>query len=509
MWRCKRCETDNSEADIQCNGCDWHAPQLIEFTFELNEEFDIPTFNLNWKFEHADSLKCNKIGGDLLVIGSELISFKKKSKITFIAENEFAVCEFSKMISIPSPQVSFFESDSENITLGIPLSLRWKCKYAENIILSGFGDVTDRNLQQVDLKESSVITLTAINSAGSDSKTISLNLPEPTINYFEASSNIVISGDKIALSWKAINAAVTWIKTASKKIAVSGSTAEITLDLEGDLELVAENESGRTSAKLKIDVLAHPKLNNFRTSNKTVLIGKPFYIDWELENYTSAFIHYGDISLNVSDIQKLELIAVESEKIELEIHSLNNLKIIKEEIYVKVIHPVEIITFNASKNYTIQTKPVILYWDVKHAKEIIITPINKTVSAKGEISVKPSTKTIYKISASNELTSKSIELEIDVFSIPSFTHFKFANPPKFNLPQYGGAMKTEEIAEKKSIFYIFKYIRSKFYRNKNNMFSNKAGFINIEYKKNDLIEINKLNLRDTLDLLKSMTKKHK
>jgi len=509
MWRCKRCETDNSESDLQCNGCDWHAPQLVSFNYALLDEYDSPTFNLNWKFAHTNSLKCNKVEGALSIDGSESISFTKKSKITFFAENEFAICEFSKMISIPSPQVSFFESDRDDISLGIPLNLSWKCKYAESVILSGFGDVTDRISQQIDLKESSVITLTAINSAGSDSKTISLNLPEPIIKYFEAGCNYVISGDKITLNWKTINSAVTWIKTASKKVIVTENSSEITLDEDGDLELIAENESGRASAKLKIDVLAKPKLNNFRTSNKTVLIGKPFYINWELENYTSAIIHYGDTSLNVSDIQKLELIAVESEKIELEIYSLNNLKVIKKEIYVKVIHPVEIITFNASKNYTIQTKPVILYWDVKNAEEIIITPINKTVSAKGELSVKPSTKTIYKISASNELTSESIELEIDVFSIPSFTHFKFANPPKFQLPQYGGAKKTEEIVEKKSIFNIFKSIKLKFHRNKKNIFSNKVRFINIVYKQNDLIEINKLNLRDTLDLLKSMTKKHK
>jgi hypothetical protein len=101
-----------------------------------------------------------------------------------------------------------------------------------------------------------------------------------------------------------------------------------------------------------------------------------------------------------------------------------------------------------------------------------------------------------------------VELEIDVFSIPSITHLKLAQPPKFSLPQYGGTQKFDEPEKNNWLHQMMEFVKTKIFNIKNTKnINNQRGFIKIRSNKNDFIGLDKANLRDVVDFFKSMPKK--
>ena len=206
MWRCTRCETDNDDSVIECNSCDWHAPNLATFEATLLEDKANPTYLLKWNFTHTTKASIDNGLGEVSSSGETKFSIREKTKLIFTGENEHSKKEFSKFLLLPVPIIEKFTATDNTIDLGNPISLSWLTKYADKISLSEFGDVTGSTSKDVMLRKTSSLVLTAENSSGKQDKSIAFFLPMPLVTEFNADSIKAIAGDEILLSWKATNA---------------------------------------------------------------------------------------------------------------------------------------------------------------------------------------------------------------------------------------------------------------------------------------------------------------
>lgn len=104
----------------------------------------------------------------------------------------------------------------------------------------------------------------------------------------------------------------------------------------------------------------------------------------------------------------------ESTTFELSVKTDNGL-LIKKHIYIEVFDECDI-SFSADKYFIFPKIPVILSWNVKHAKSVWLN--DEVVNCSGEKMVEPSKATVYIISAEDEFGKKEMKVEIQMLPIP-------------------------------------------------------------------------------------------
>jgi len=436
MWRCSKCETDNADADILCNGCDWHSPNLVTFDSTLIEGKDTPTYFIKWNFTHTSNASINNGIGEVSSSGETTLSIKEKTNLLFSAKNEHAEKEFSKIVLLPVPIIENFIASETIIILDKPISLSWFVKYADKILLSDFGNVTGATKKDVLLRKTSSLVLIAENASGKQEKTIAFDLPLPVISAFNTDSIKAIAGDEIILSWTANNAETLTLAGLSKDETLTGDKRKITLDKNTTLTLKATNNSGTVTKELLIEVVPKPEIKSLKLSQTIALVNDEVEISWEAINFSKLFLLIDDDVLEVSDKTSFKFEADKTKEVKLVCESIEKLKTISQTVSLRVIEKVSVNYLTASSLFTIQSKPVVLNWGVSNATEIYLLPSKKKLSAEGTLNLLPSIKTVFIIEAKNELTTDRKEIEIDVLPLPSISNFRLVTPPIIKLPSF-------------------------------------------------------------------------
>lgn len=436
MWRCTRCETDNADADILCNGCDWHSPNLVTFEATLIDDKENPTYLLKWNFTHATKASIDNGLGEVSLLGETKFSIREKTKLVFTGENEYSKKEFSKVLLLPAPSIEYFTATENTISLGKPISLSWLTKYADKIYLSDFGDVTGSTNKDVLLRKTTSLVLTAENPSGKQEKSISFVLPMPLVVDFLSDSRKIVDGDEILLSWKTSNAETLTLIGLGKDEVIKSDSKKISLSKTTTLHLRASNESGSTEKELQIEVVAKPEIKSLKLNRTIALTNDEIEISWEAINFSKLFLLIDEDVLEVSDKKSFKFEADKSKDIKLICESIEKLKTISQTVSLKVIKKVSVNHLTASSLYTIQSKPVLLSWDVSNATEIVLLPSKKKLEAVGTLNILPSSKTVYVIEARNELTTERKEIEIDVLPLPSMSNIRLVTLPKITLPSF-------------------------------------------------------------------------
>lgn len=436
MWRCTRCETDNADADILCNGCDWHSPNLVTFEATLIDDKETPTYLLKWNFTHTTKASIDNGLGEVSSTGETKFSIREKTKLIFTGENEYSKKEFSKVLLLPAPTIESFNATESTISLGKPISLSWLTKYADKIYLSDFGDVTGSTNKDVLLRKTTSLVLTAENPSGKQEKSISFVLPMPLVVDFVSDSKKIVDGDEILLSWKTSNAETLTLIGLGRDEEVKGDSKKILLNKTTTLQLRATNETGSTAKEIQIELVAKPEIKTLKLNRTIALAKDEIEVSWEAINFSKLFLLIDEDVLEVSDKTSFKFEADKSKEIKLVCESIEKLKTISQTVSLKVIEKVVVNYFTASSLYTIQSKPVLLSWNVSNAREIVLLPSKKKLEADGTLNVLPSTKTVYVIEARNELTTDRQEIEIDVLPLPSISNIRLVTPPKIKLPTF-------------------------------------------------------------------------
>ena len=448
MWRCSRCETDNADADILCNGCDWHSPNLVTFEATLIDDKEVPTYLLKWNFTHTTTASIDNGLGEVSSAGETKFSIREKTKLVLTGENEYSKKEFQQVLLLPAPTIENFTASETVISLGKPISLSWLTKYADKISLSDFGSVTGSTNKDVLLRKTSSLVLTAENSSGKQDKAISFVLPMPIVVEFTSDAKKVVAGDEILLCWKTTNAETLTLIGLEKEELVKGESKKIIASKNTTLQLKASNESGATEKEILIEVVPKPEIKSFKLSRVVCLANDEIEVSWKAINFSKLFLLMDEDVLEVSDKMSFKFEADKTKDIKLVCESIEKLKTISQTVSLKVIEKVSVNYLTASSQFTIQSKPVILSWNVSNATEITLLPSKKKLEAVGTLNLLPSTKTVFIVEAKNELTTDRKEIEIDVLTLPSISNIRLVTPPKVKLPTFYESKLKYPVSEK-------------------------------------------------------------
>ncbi len=458
MWRCSRCETDNADPDILCNGCDWHSPNLVTFEATLLEDKEVPTFLLKWNFTHTTTASIDNGLGEVSSAGETKFSIREKTILVFTGENQYSKKEFQQVLLLPTPTIKNFTATETVISLGKPISLSWLTKYADKISLSYYGSVTGMTNKDVLLRRTSTLVLTAENSSGKQDKSISFVLPMPIVVKFTSDSKKVVSGDEILLSWKTTNAETLTLIGLEKEELVKGESKKIIASKNTTLQLKASNDSGSTEKEIVIEVVPKPEIKFLNLSRVVCLANDEIDVSWEAVNFSKLFLLMDEDILEVSDKKSFKFEADKTKEIKLVCESIEKLKTISQTVSLKVIEKVSVNYLTVSSQFTIQSKPVLLSWNVSNATEVILLPSKKKLEAEGSLNLLPSTKTVYIVEAKNELTTDRKEIEIDVLPLmQGTTNIRLVASPQINLPTFFESRIEYPIKETKTWKFVQRF----------------------------------------------------
>jgi hypothetical protein len=432
-WKCNNCENLNDEKVYACEVCDNQSPILVSLIHKEYEDSSEPIFLISWKIENATSIIIDNGIGEVKEEGESLLKITKNTTLKLSAKNRIAEREFQLKLDLPKPTIESFTVDNEVIEFGKPSLFSWKVRNAEKVLLSEFGEVTDFTEKEINLKSSKKVTLSTENAGGKVSKQITLTLPKPEILLFETEKDLITEGEEILLRWEVKNAETVLINKFGKIEEIKSGEIRISPKEKSRYTIVAKNSSGETTKDLLIEVEPKPIIENLRASKDLILRNSKVKLTWALKNSSRVNLFFGTEVIDVSKLTEYSLDLDGTTDFTLVASSLKGLCEVSKIITVSVIDSVEVISFNADRLFTVQSKPIELFWDVKNAKSIKITPDLGDVTTKKKAFVSPDKKTTYTIEASNELTKSVKVVTIDVLPLPTISTLKLADVPKFDL----------------------------------------------------------------------------
>ena len=168
---------------------------------------------LNWTVENSvDALTIEPGIGDVSGLSSIDISPTETTTYTLTAVNIAGSVTADVVVTVipaPAPIINSFTATATTIDQGDSTTLSWNiANNPTSVTISpGVGDVTGQSSVAVSPNSTTTYTITAVNSAGSDSEEITITVVEPPIiNSFTASPGTINQGNSSTLSWSISNA---------------------------------------------------------------------------------------------------------------------------------------------------------------------------------------------------------------------------------------------------------------------------------------------------------------
>jgi len=266
------------------------------------------------------------------------------------------------------------------------------------------------------------------------------NIP-PRIKTFNADREVCFRGESVVLSWKVDNAQevfitpiiglISTLTEIEKGMATVYPTEDVTFTLTA-----SDFAGNSTSQTVFIKVNYEPSIEIFCDKRK-ISIGETVSITWKVENARSFLVKTTN-NTTLKELtfensfqftpQKTETIVFEAEGIFEGVSKI-------ERITITVFHPISIISFNASRYFTVETKPITLTWEVENANKVIISGVGD-VSNSNSVVINPSGRTIYTLKASNEFFSLSESIVIEYLPMPRIREIVLPQVPIANTSLY-------------------------------------------------------------------------
>jgi hypothetical protein len=267
----------------------------------------------------------------------------------------------------------------------------------------------------------------------------------PEIILWNVNKREVFENEDITIYWEVLYAKRIIISVLGEVPLKGFRQICIERDTNINFELDTNNGEKYEGTPISIKVYPIPYITSFTCTKEKILAGEKVDLTWKVENYTKIRLIGDGPATDVTNISSYKIQPNSTTTYKLIVTSLGDLKEIESEITVQVLHRVEIV-FSADKTHTIQTLPITLSWNVKHATSIFLQSKSNElgaeygslfdVSKESAISVTPETTTVYKITAKNELDDASREILISVIGLPTITGLSLPAIPQLpEIPQ--------------------------------------------------------------------------
>ncbi|MCC6932312.1 MAG: hypothetical protein IT292_03550 [Deltaproteobacteria bacterium] len=317
-----------------------------------------------------------------------------------------------------APVISSFNATPAVLAKGKKTTLRWVVTGATRMIISpGVGVVTGIS-RMVAPRVTTTYILTAINSYGSSSASLTITVGNlPTITSFTSSPRGVTVGGSVTLSW--VTSGATSHSINQGVGTVNGSSTTISPTKTTTYTLTVSNMFGSKTAVVQVWVGTVPIIKSFRSKLPILVRGQKTALEWSVTGFKT-------LKINGIDVTKRKFYnAGPATTTTYTLVAANEIGSSAAALTLQVGALPVISSFSASSPGIMPGDSTTLNWNVSGATTISIDNSVGTVSGSSQ-SVSPTQTTTYKLTATNLYGSKTATVKVTV-GLPVISSF-YANP---------------------------------------------------------------------------------
>ena len=338
------------------------------------------------------------------------------------------------------PVIALFTATLNSSTSEEYIHLKWETFEADSVRLmpgnmivpvKGFLDM------KPDWQDTEVFSLLVSNGIGARQISTKVSISPPRIHSFVTTDAQIQIGYPMILQWEIENA--THIELDQGIGEVSGqSFVEVYPEKPGIVSLTAQNGAGQVRASIEL-FLPGPEIHHFSASSKSIQLGQPIQLSWEVSNASSV-----ELSPDPGDVLDLTHVDIYPEKSTTYTLTVSNASGRISQAVELVLPPPRIRFFGAEDPISTEGRPVELRWEIEHAYEVFIDQGIGSVEPVGTVKVKPQqAKTSFTLSAVGHSGSCSQSFQIWRFPIPLEEEYLFLEAERLELsppPQISGTL---------------------------------------------------------------------
>ena len=237
------------------------------------------TSTLSWTVSGATTVTIDQGIGSVALTGSRTVTAAATTIYTLTAAGAGGTVKATAQLVVsgatsapPSPGapvINSFVAIPDAITLGSTSTLSWNISGAISVSIDqGVGNVGLTGTSVVSPGATTIYTLTAANSSGSDTVRVRVVVSAaptpptppgswPTINYFSANPSSITAGNSLTLSWGVSNAASVSIDQGIGSVGLVGTTS-VSPAATTSYTLTANNAFGWSSQTIVVLVSGSP-----------------------------------------------------------------------------------------------------------------------------------------------------------------------------------------------------------------------------------------------------------
>lgn len=286
--------------------------RILQFTATPNAITAGQSSTLAWQVENAESVEISGgVGSVNPSSGSTPVTPAQTTTYTLTAHGQGKTATATAVVSVsagpvnPLPIVVTFSANPASIAAGQSSTLAWQTQNAETVTISGLGEVALNGSSAVSPAQTTTYTLTATNSAGQVTATVTVTVGGssglPVIVGFNANPSQINVGGQSTLAWQVLNATQVTISGGVGNVALTGSQG-VSPSATTTYTLTATNANGQASATATVTVVDNtPRILSFTANPSTINQGSSSRLTWTTQNATSAVIvGVGPVSPNGS-----------------------------------------------------------------------------------------------------------------------------------------------------------------------------------------------------------------
>jgi hypothetical protein len=314
----------------------------------------------------------------------------------------------------PVVRILRFVASPAQIRAGESSTLSWSVENADTVSIDGIGNVNNSaGTTNVAPTATTVYRITATNSNGSVSETVTVSVTRPDVRilFFSATPMTVVAGQSSTLSWQTENAEEVEISGIGA-VAQSGSVT-VTPTANTTYVITARNRFSSTTSTSQIAIQVipapMPRIVRFTAAPAEIVNGESSSLVWQVENATDVSITtVGEAALTGSTTVTPTVTTTYV------ITARNASGSATAETTVTVQPAVRIISFTATPSASqAPGAPVVLTWTTEGATEVVLDGVG-AVAPNGSATVNPQIDTEYTLRAFGRRGAVTARVQVTV-----------------------------------------------------------------------------------------------
>jgi len=336
---------------------------------------------------------------------------------TLTATNLFGTATAATPVSVGAPPtIASFAATPASVTMGQSSTLKWVTTGSSAVNISpGIGNVTGSSVS-VKPSATTTYTLTATNSYGSATTTVTIPVGNPpTIAGFTATPATVLAGQPSTLNWAVTGAPTLSIDQGVG--AVTGTSATVTPSTTTTYTLTATNAFGSATAAATVTAGTAPTISRFIATPANVTAGQSSTLNWAATGAQTLSIGpaLGTVTGTSAGVTPAATTTYT-------LTATNAFGTATAVVTVTVGSPPTVTSFTATPATVTPGQSSTLNWVATGAPTLTISPGLGIVTGTSAI-VTPAATTTYTLTATNAFGSATGTVTVPVGNPPAITSF--------------------------------------------------------------------------------------